>query len=439
MKKSGPLFFKPARKPAAPRGDAKLRNAALQDVTLQIDRLSAEGRGMAFVDGKPVFVANCLPGETVRAHIYEHKREYAVASLLEVIVAAPARIAPRCAAFGECGGCQLQMLDYTAQLEHKQRTLAHLLAPFSPRQWDEPLVAEQWHYRHRVRLGVCADQHGRPCVGFKSAASHRVVPVRHCDIADRRLLPLLETIPEWLAQLRKWQHIDDIVLAVDSAGQLALAYAAAAAFPPADRALLLELTRAAGVGLADASLQYAIPSQGVTLEFRARDFTQVNPKVNDALVARSMQWLDLRADDEVADFFCGLGNFALPMARRAARVVGYEAEAEMVARATRNLAAAGIRNVEFAAADLFAATPALPATLRKALLDPPRAGARSLCRQLATSSLQTVLYVSCNPHTLVRDLHVLVDGGFTVQRAALVDLFPQTGHIEAMVLCERGR
>lgn len=392
---------------------------------------------MAFVDGRPVFVPYCLPGETVRVSIDEQRREFATARLLDVVEAAPERRAPRCAVFGECGGCQLQMLDYAAQVEHKRRTLEHLLAPFAPAQWDAPLAAEPWHYRHRLRLGVAADAHGQPQLALKSASSHRLVPVRHCDIADRRLLPLLATLPQWLAQLRKWRQLEEIVLAVDSAGRVALAYRAAAAFPPEDRALLAQLARAGGVGLADAPLGYAVPSQHITLEFRARDFTQVNPAINDALVARCMEWLDPRADETVADFFCGLGNFSLPLARRAGQVLGYELSADMVLRAAGNAAAAGIDNARFVAVDLFEQAPALPRTLRKALLDPPRAGARLLCQRLAQSALQSVLYVSCNPHTLVRDVQALVAGGFSVRRAALVDLFPQTGHIEAMVLLDR--
>jgi 23S rRNA (uracil1939-C5)-methyltransferase len=433
MKKSGPLFFKPERrKPAA-------RVAAEQ--TLRIERLSAEGRGMAFVAGKPVFVAHALPGETVRARIETDRREYAEARLLEVLEAAPQRVPARCPLFGDCGGCQLQMLDYAGQVEHKQRTLQHLLAPFAPRTWDEPLLAGPWHYRHRARLAVSADAQGKPQLAFKSAGSHRSVAVRRCDIVDSRLQPLLEQVPQWLARLGKWRRIEEIVLVVDSAGKLALAYRAEAAFPAADRALLQQLAHAAGVGLADAELQYEIPGQQVKLDFRARDFTQVNPAINDRLAGRCIEWLQPEAGESVADFFCGLGNFSLPIARRGARVTGYEVGAEMVARAARNAAAAGIDGAAFEIADLFETSPAilaaLPAAMRKALLDPPRAGAKLLCEGLAKSRLQTIVYVSCNPHTLVRDLQALAGGGFAVERAALVDMFPQTGHIEAMVLCRR--
>jgi 23S rRNA (uracil1939-C5)-methyltransferase len=431
IKKSGPLFFKPAKKTTAQR-------VAHRELELTIDRLSSEGRGMAFIERKPVFVAQTLPGETVRVRIVEEKREYAVAQLLGVVESSPLRQTPRCPLFDNCGGCQLQMLDYAQQVTHKQQTLQHLLAPFAP-QWQEPLLAEPWQYRHRARLSVCADAQGRPQLGFKSANSHRIVALKHCDIIDRRLLPLLEQIPQWLQQLSKWQRIKEIVVVVDADGQLALAYQAESAFPAVDRALLQQLAVAAGIKLADKNsvLSYAIPSQNLRLSFHARDFTQVNPAVNDLLVERSMEWLQLAPDDKLADFFCGLGNFSLPSARRAQQVTGFELDGDMVTRAARNAQTAGIDNAIFAAADLFAADTLALDDFDKALLDPPRAGAKLLCQQLAQSNVKTVLYVSCNPHTLVRDLDILVASGFRVQRAALVDMFPQTGHIEALVLCAR--
>jgi 23S rRNA (uracil1939-C5)-methyltransferase len=433
-KKSGPLFFKPEKK-------AKNQHTQ-RELVLKIDRLSSEGRGMAFVDQKPVFVATALPGETVRARITEEKREYAAADLLQVIEPSPLRQIPRCPLFhnhsgASCGGCQLQMLDYAQQVKHKQQTLQHLLSPFAPQQWEQPIVAEPWHYRHRARLTVSADAQGRPQLGFKVAQSHRSVAIKHCDIIDRRLLPLLEQIPQWLAQLTKWQRIKEITVVVDTDGKLALAYDAESAFPAIDRALLQQLASGAAVALANAELRYALPSLDLQLAFQARDFTQVNPAVNDILAMRCRDWLGLDRNDMVADFFCGLGNFSLALAQRAGSVQGFEVNADMVVRATDNARSAKLENTQFAVADLFEPV-ALTNTFNKALLDPPRAGAKLLCEQLAKLPLQAVLYVSCNPHTLARDLEILVAGGYRVQRAALVDMFPQTGHIEAVVLCGRG-
>jgi 23S rRNA (uracil1939-C5)-methyltransferase len=445
IKKSGPLFFKPEKK-------AKVQRAQARERVLQIDRLSSEGRGMAFAEQKPVFVAAALPGETVRVRILEEKREFAIGQLLEVLQPSAQRQVPRCPHFdngdgsNSCGGCQLQMLDYAQQVEHKQQTLKHLLAPFAP-QWSEPIIAEPWHYRHRARLTVSADAQGRPQLGFKAPQSHRSVAIKHCDIIDRRLLPLLEQIPQWLAQLTKWQRIKEITLVVDATDRLAIAYDAESAFPATDRALLQQLTSAAGIALANAELTYSLASLDLQLTFQPRDFTQVNPAINDLLARRCVDWLNLQRDDRVADFFCGLGNFSLAIAQQlvslspGGSVCGFEVNADMVARADMNARNAGLDNTEFAVADLFApaalSNDLLPTGFNKVLLDPPRAGAKLLCEQLAKLSLQTVLYVSCNPHTLIRDLEILVAGGWRVRRAALVDMFPQTGHIETLVLCSR--
>jgi 23S rRNA (uracil1939-C5)-methyltransferase len=185
-------------------------------------------------------------------------------------------------------------------------------------------------------------------------------------------------------------------------------------------------------------LRYAIPGQGLDFGFLPRDFTQVNPAINDQLVARCMEWLAPEPADTVADFFCGLGNFSLALAQRAGRVIGVEVAADMVTRAGANAARAGLTNLRFEQGDLFDEALTLPQPINKAVLDPPRAGAKELARQLATSkNLKSLVYVSCNPQTLARDLAILVEGGFGVRRAGLVDMFPQTGHMEAIVLLAR--
>jgi 23S rRNA (uracil1939-C5)-methyltransferase len=193
-------------------------------------------------------------------------------------------------------------------------------------------------------------------------------------------------------------------------------------------------------------LRYDVPSVQNSFGFSVRDFTQVNPAINDQLVARAIDWLAPTTSDEIADLFCGLGNFTLPLARLAQSVVGYEGAAAMVERARREAAAGNCANAEFETQDLFAAAESAPGQFgkqldnhfNKVMLDPPRAGAKAVCERLAKAKrVQRVVYVSCNPQTLVRDLEILVAGGFTVDRAALVDMFPQTGHCEAVVKLER--
>lgn len=432
-KPSGRLrFFKPAAKPVQPA-----RSPAELDIT--VERQSAEGRGIGFFEGRPVFVAGVLPGERARVRVYTDKREFIEAQLLELFDAAPERQTPPCELFGRCGGCQLQMLPYGPQVEHKQNVLKRLLAGFDTLRWSEPLLAEPWHYRHRARLSVTHDAAGAPQVGFKSAHSHAVVPVPACPVLDERLQPLLRALPQWLARLPHWQRVREIIIAVDAGGRIAVSLETQPALARADRDLLEVLAAEAHIvfGEATESLRYAIPSQGIDFQFGPRDFTQVNPGINDQLVARCLDWLEPGGDDHIADFFCGLGNFSLALAQRAGCVVGVESVAAMVARAGGNAARLGLSNVRFVQADLFAEALVLPAGINKAVLDPPRAGAKELCRHLAKTRIERLVYVSCNPQTLARDLGILVEGGLKVSRASLVDMFPQTGHSEVVVLLER--
>lgn len=409
-----------------------------REFDIAIERLSDEGRGIGFADGKTVFVAGALPGEQVRARTIAEKNQWVEAELIARTTSAPARIAPRCPLFGRCGGCQLQMLDEDAQLAHKQQVLQRLLRPFGAEHWDAPLTAAPWSYRHRARLTVTA-MGERPAVGFKGAGSHEVIEVPACPILDARLQPLLDALPHWLAQLTQWRRLEEILIAVDADGVVALDWNAQRAFPKSDAEKLATLAEAAGVRCGNAVLRYAAPSVGNEFAFSVRDFTQVNPAINDQLVQRALAWLAPQRDEQIADLFCGLGNFALPLARAAQRVTGFESGAAMVERARAHAGQQDLANAEFQVLDLFEQADELPDRFDKILLDPPRAGARAVCERLARSQrVQRVVYVSCNPQTLARDLGILHARGFRLERAALVDMFPQTGHCEVIVQLNRG-
>ena len=429
---SGPRFFKPAAKPAKP---------ARRTFDLAIERLSDEGRGVGFEQNKAVFVAGTLPGEKARVRVLDEKRTTMDAELITLTERSPQRIDPKCPLFGRCGGCQLQMLDEPSQLAHKQQMLERVFKPIAGAanlQWETPLSANPWHYRHRARLAVTA-VNGAPAIGFKGANSHQVIPVAACPILDERLQPLLQLLPQWLAQLTQWRRVEEILIAVDADGQLALDWNIQRASPKADAEILEILAKSANVLCGpDAQLRYSAPSVQGSFEFSVRGFTQVNPAINDQLAARALSWLDPTEGDTIADLFCGLGNFSLPLARRAKSVVGFEASAAMVERAEANAKNQNCENAAFHTLDLFEAAAQLPNIFDKVLLDPPRAGAKALCEQLITSkALQKIVYVSCNPQTLARDLAILTAGGFKLERAALVDMFPQTGHCEVIVCLSR--
>ncbi len=430
---SKPRFFKPAAaKKSANSGVQQQRT-----VEVTIERLSDEGRGIGFIDGKPLFIAGALPGEKVSARITDQRRDHADAQLLAVTVASNIRIEPRCSLFGRCGGCQLQMLDYTGQLHHKQQVLRRLLDRFNP-QWETPIVADPWHYRHRARFAV-GEEGGKPAIGFKGAASHRLVAATRCDIIDPRLQPLLQLLPAWLEQLKQWRRIEEIIAIVDADGRIAIDWQGKGALPAADRELLQRLCSENGVATgSDVALRYAMPASDSHFHFSPRDFTQVNPAINDQLAVHALTWLAPTPASRAIDLFCGLGNFTLPLAKRTAQVTGVEGSATMVERARLNAADLGLQNARFIAADLFEPDAVALQGYDLALLDPPRAGARALCESLKKArNLQRIVYVSCNPQTLARDVAILASGGFTVERAALVDMFPQSGHSEAIVLLSR--
>ncbi len=430
-KKTTLQFFKAPKK-------ASNERARLRTLELNVEKLSAEGRGLGFIDGKAHFVLGALPGERVRARVTIDKKDFAEAELLEVLSPSELRQTPACKYFGRCGGCQLQMLAYSEQVAHKQEVLERLLSLFGDIDWSPPLTASPWTYRQRARLTVSEGPDGTPSLGFKSAQSHRVVAIDSCPVLAEPLQVLLKQLPELLAKLTHWQRIREIVIAVDAHGQLGLSYQAGPVLPDNDRELLAQCARDLNFSLgADTQLIYAVPSQDLEYTYQPEDFTQVNSAVNDALVELCLLWLAPNAGDTIADYFCGLGNFSLTLAKCAGRVVGLEGVRAMVERAQANAANLGLKNIEFIQQDLFTAATQLAAGANKALLDPPRAGAKELCQQLAHAPLESIVYVSCNPQTLLRDLAILKEGGFAVRRAALADMFPHTGHIEAVVLLSR--
>lgn len=443
-------FFKPQRggesKPGASNGPLRVRVVGLSD----------EGRGIAYrvaapaiIDAAasgavepemasvPIFIAGALPGESATIRITQRHKRYSEAELVSLDVTADERIEPDCAHFTHCGGCQLQMLPHSAQLAHKQKVLERLLGPLAVGHWAAPLVADPWGYRHRARLAVQADSQGLPLVGFRSFQSHRVAAVNSCPVLDPALQRLLPLLPQWLGRLEGWPLIEELRLAIDARGRVGLGWHGRRLLSRVDANRLTMMAKAEGVLVgADADLLYE-NEEGWGFRFGLADFTQVNPAINRRLVALACQWLEAKAGDHIADYFCGLGNFSLALARRGARITGLEADEGMVARAADNAVQAGLaRSTRFDKANLFTA-PVLAAGATKALLDPPRAGARSLCEQLAQASVERIVYVSCNPHTLARDLAILVQGGFSVERAAMVDMFPHTGHIEAIVSLRR--
>ncbi|MCS6946907.1 MAG: 23S rRNA (uracil(1939)-C(5))-methyltransferase RlmD [Steroidobacteraceae bacterium] len=410
-------------------------------------------------DGKTIFVAGALPGEQVRFRRIRTHRAFDEAELIDVLRPAPFRIAPRCEHFGVCGGCALQHADAAAQLQAKERQLRETLARIAgvePAEWLAPIAAEPWHYRRRARLGVkFVAKKGRVLVGFRERRQPYVAELKHCVILAPQVGSLLNALAELIGGLSVRAAIPQIEVAV-AEQTTALTLRVLAPLTAADRAALLAFEARHGLRfllqpggpasiepLAGSwpSLSYRLPAFALEMEFGPVDFIQINAQVNERMVAQAVRLLDAGTSARVLDLYCGIGNFSLPLARCGATVVGVEGDSAMVARARANAARNGIANAQFIAADLRAPCGAatwLRGGFTHVLLDPPRTGASAVLPALGALQPERIVYVSCHPGTLARDLAVLCrEWHYAVRAAGLVDMFPHTAHSEAMVLLER--
>lgn len=441
------LRFQPsggARSPAVPVGKKQ---------RLTIERLAHDGRGIAHAEGRTWFVAGALPGESVEARVLSARSQVVEARSERIFTAADNRRAAPCPVAGTCGGCSLQHLPHADQLALKQRTLAEQLERFSgltPEAWAAPLVGPEFGYRRRARIAVRWDVKSKRLeVGFRAAASQAIVAFDDCLVLVPALQSLARELPDLLRGFAKPQVLGHVELFHGSASALLLRHIEPLA--DGDLSRLLEFCSARDVQLwlqgdgeptaqaGNPDLGYRLEAWDLTLAYRPGDFVQVNEPVNDAMVAQALDWLAPRADERVLDLFCGLGNFALPLARQVREVVGVEGVQAMVDRAAANARSNGLANTRFHQADLskpLADAPWAAEDFTAVLLDPPRDGAFEAARQMRSLGAERVLYVSCNPATLARDAGELARQGYRLRRAGILDMFPQTAHVEAMALFE---
>jgi 23S rRNA (uracil1939-C5)-methyltransferase len=431
-----------------------------EPVAGDIESLSHDGRGVTHVEGKAVFVHGALPGERVMFRYTRRARRHDEAVVAEVLSAATERVEPSCAHFGICGGCALQHMDPAAQVHMKQRVLAETLARIGkvePERWLEPLAAGAWAYRRKARLGVrYVIKKGRVLVGFRERGSAFVADLARCGVLRPEVGERLPQLAELIDALSIRERLPQIEVAQGD-GPTVLVFRVLDPPSAADVELLLAFAAETGLRVYLQSggietieplpgqavqLAYELPEHGVEIHFEPGDFTQVNLELNRLMLDQAMTLLDLQPGERVLDLFCGVGNFTLPIARRAGRVVGVEGDAGLVSRARRNAEHNGLDNVEFQQADLYgeptAAAPWHGERFDKALLDPPRSGAREVLDALAATGVGRIVYVSCYPGTLARDAEHLVHSlGFRLVAAGAMDMFPHTAHLESMALFER--
>ena len=447
---SSGLRFQPAggdRTPQVPVGKKQ---------RLDIERLAGDGRGIAFVEGRTWFVSGALAGEAVEARVLNARGKIVEARLERVLQASPERREAPCRHYARCGGCNLQHLPHEGQLALKQRLLAEQLqrvAGVQPDEWAAPLAGPEFGYRRRARIAVRWDAKARELqVGFRAEASQDIIAIDDCPVLVQPLQTILRHLPTVLRSLSRPQALGHVELFSGTAEAVLVRHVAPLADD--DLARLQAFCEQAGAQLwlqgegepaphdGAATLGFDLAPWGLELAWRPGDFVQVNAQVNTLMIQQALAWLAPQPDERVLDLFCGLGNFALPLARQAREVVAVEGVQAMVDRAAANAASNNVHNARFFQADLsqsLAGAEWAAEGFSAVLLDPPRDGAYEVVQSIARLKARRLVYVSCNPATLARDAQVLVGQGYRLKRAGILDMFPQTAHVEAMALFEAGQ
>ncbi len=440
--------------------------------TVTVDSLDQEGRGVCRRDGKVVFIEGALPGEEVEYERIRNKPSFESGVATQIFSESSLRVNPGCPYFGmedgSCGGCAMQHLEPRAQVAVKQKVLMDSLKHIGrvkPLRVLPPIFGPEWHYRHRARLSVKdVLKKNTVLVGFHEKRSSFIADMQSCKILPKKVSELLVPLRNLISSLKLRQKIPQIEVAV--AGEhTALVLRVLEAPTAEDEVKLRDFQERYGVefwyqpkgpdtvfpmdpeNLNNLKLRHS--ETGVTVVFKPTDFTQVNHALNDVMVTRALRMLKLKPTDKVADFFCGLGNFTLPIACRSAKVFGIEGSEQLVKRAEAGAEANGLADkASFRERNLFTWTledwTALwkeMGGVDKVLIDPPRDGAQALCTSLAqtTERPERIVYVSCSPATLARDCNILVnEGGWILKAAGVMNMFPHTAHVESIALFERG-
>lgn len=437
-------FYSPKKRPAK-------KQATILDVTASA--LDANGQGIAHAEGKTIFVKGLLPDETARIRLTEEKRQFAKGEVVKRLTTSEVRRSPRCQYYDKCGGCQQQHIPIDLQRSTKASVLSHLIK----RETNvvisaEPVIAgDEYGYRRRARLGLRYHADKGLVMGFRQERSNDLVMIAECPVLKPQLNTLLS--PLWmcfkqLSSVRELGHVE-IVLA-DNGPLIILRHLSP--LPECDRERLRDFSQNHQVTIYllgdNGEIAQLTPNdkepfyqiEGLNLQFAPTDFIQVNGEINPKMVVQAIEWLDLSPEDRVLDLFCGMGNFTLPIAKRVQKVVGVEGVPTLVAMAKKNAELNQLNNAYFWHTDLsadFSTMSWAKEGFNKVLLDPARAGAVEVMSHIVKLSAEKIVYVSCNPTTLARDSRILLDSGYQLTCLKMLDMFPQTGHLESMALFSR--
>ncbi|MDU5715117.1 MAG: 23S rRNA (uracil(1939)-C(5))-methyltransferase RlmD [Citrobacter freundii] len=399
---------------------AKRRVTTRQIITVTVNDLDPQG--VARHNGKALFIPELLPQESAEVVITEDKKQFARAQVKRRLNNSPEREVPRCPHFGVCGGCQQQHASISLQQRSKSAALSRLMKC----DVSDVIADTPWGYRRRARLSLnYRPKEHKLQMGFRKSGSSDIIDVKQCPVLVPQLEALLPHLRACLESLQGLRHLGHVELVADKEKLECFSHSQGLSLFLAPQSEILE-------SISEESPWY--DSNGLRLTFSPRDFIQVNEGVNQQMVARALEWLDVQPEDRVLDLFCGMGNFTLPLATRAASVVGVEGVPALVALNN------GLHNVTFFHENLeedVTRQPWAKNGFDKVLLDPARAGAAGVMQHIIKLEPIRVVYVSCNPATLARDSDALLNAGYAIRRLAMLDMFPHTGHLESMVLFER--
>ena len=428
-------------------------------VLATIENIDQEGRGVTHIDGKAIFVEGALQGELVEFESYVKKPTYEIAFTERVIRQSNLRVKPKCDHFNRCGGCSMQHFEFQAQIAAKQRVFENTLSRIGkvkPETILTPLAGPSWHYRYKGRLRVkFVIKKNKALVGFNEKRTHFIADISSCEVLPKNLSDILPQLQELITKLSIKDKIPQIEFAADQ-NHLVLVLRILDALNDNDEFLLNTFssqypvqfwTQSKGPETVkplskkdDVKLSYTLKEFGLQFNFMPYDFTQINPFINQVLVRRAMSLLKPSHDDRILDFFCGLGNFTLPIARSGSKVTGIEGSTSLLERAKECRDENKLESlVDYQCMNLFEITKELLLQLGKAnkwLIDPPRDGAFQLV-QLIDDEINPslIVYVSCNPATLARDAQILVnEKGYRLDKAGIVNMFPHTSHVESIAL-----
>lgn len=446
---------------SAHRQGRRGRRAPSPEFPIRIDRLSHEGRGIAQWGPRTLFVGGALPGELVQVKVLTKNAQVAEGIATEVFESAPERISPLCPHAGHCGGCALQHVSTEQQVAMKTTALHALMGRHGVDLTGvallSPLRGPTLGYRRRARLGVrWVSAKGRVLVGFRERASNFIADISDCPVLDARIGSHLQQLAQVIARCSQVDQIPQIEVAAGD-DTVAIVIRHLVPLTDEDQAEFLELAQRTGWHVytqakgpesikrlwpvdGPTALTYRIGELGLEYQFEVTDFTQINATINRAMVLQALSLLQLNQDDHVLDLFSGLGNFTLAAATQAGSVTAVEASPTMVSRCLQNAQHNALTNVRAAACDLTA--PIADQEWARAaysvlIVDPPRSGAREVLEALPLTGVSRLLYVSCNPATLARDAALLVASGFCMTHLGMMDMFPQTGHVESMAFFTR--